>query len=508
MGWQRISIIGGMSKLAGFAYTPKNVRELDRIAIQEVGIDAYELMSRAGRAAFNATGQHFPDARRWLVLCGAGNNAGDGYVIARLARQAGVEVTVAALGDPIRLSGAAGRAYGEFIQTGGVAVPFDAGLLNAADLVVDALLGTGLDRPLQTTYLDAVETVSQTPAPIVAVDIPSGLNGLNGEVMGAALRAQLTVTFVGLKQGFFVGHGPDYVGDLVFDDLDVPFDAVREVPRSLRVYRQQNLNHLLPVRERTAHKGDFGHVLVVGGNIGMAGAARMAGEAALRAGAGLVTVATRPENLAAINGQRPELMCLGVEKPRDLADVLKRATVIALGPGLGQDLWAASLVRKLLRAPQPKVIDADALNHIARKKPKPRNDWILTPHPGEASRLLRTDTAAIQADRIAAVTELVRLYGGAVVLKGRNTLIANADSGATVIPAGNPGMASAGMGDVLTGIIAGVLAQTSGRNLVGSAAAGAYVHACAGDAAAKSGERGIIATDLLTHLKPCLNDSG
>ncbi len=497
-----------MSELAGFAYTPQNVRELDRIAIDEVGIPGFELMSRAGRAAFEATVESFPDARRWLVLCGAGNNAGDGYVIARLARQAALEVTVSGLGDPIRLSGDAGRAYGEFLQTGGAAVPFDAGLLGDADLIVDAMLGTGLDRPLKGAYLDAVEAVSQAPAPVVAVDIPSGLNGLNGEVMGAAVRAQLTVTFVGLKQGFFVGQGPEYVGKLVFDDLDVPFDAVHAVPRSLRVYRRQNLNRLLPVRERTAHKGDFGHVLVVGGNIGMAGAARMAGEAALRAGAGLVTVATRPENLAAINGQRPELMCCGVEKPRDLSEVLKRATVIALGPGLGHDMWAASLVRRLLRAPQPKVVDADALNHIARKKPKRRDDWILTPHPGEAARLLRTDTAAIQTDRIAAVAELARLYGGAAVLKGRNTLIAGPDTGTTVIPAGNPGMASAGMGDVLTGIIAGVLAQTSGQNLVGSAAAGAYVHACAGDAAAETGERGIIATDLLMHLKPCLNDSG
>ena len=497
-----------MSKLAGFAYTPQNVRELDRIAIHEVGIPGYELMSRAGRAAFIAAVDRFPDARRWHVLCGAGNNAGDGYIIARLARQSGCEVTVSALGDPIRLSGDAGRAYREFLKSGGAAMPFKESCLDDADLLVDAMLGTGLDRPLQGVYLAAVKTVSQTSAPVVAVDIPSGLNGLNGEVMGAAVRAQLTVTFVGLKQGFFVGRGPDHIGELVFDDLDVPFAAVREVPASLRVYRQQNLNRLLPVRERTAHKGDFGHVLVVGGNIGMAGAARMAGEAALRAGAGLVTVATRPENVAAINGQRPELMCCGVAKPRDLTDVLKRATVIALGPGLGQDLWAASLVRRLLRTPQPKVIDADALNEIARKKPKRRDDWILTPHPGEAARLLRSDTAAIQSDRMTAVAELARLYGGAVVLKGCNTLIAGADNCTTVIPAGNPGMASAGMGDVLTGIIAGVLAQTSGRKLVGSAAAGAYLHACAGDAAAETGERGIIATDLLTYLKPCLNDSG
>jgi len=497
-----------MSKLAGFAYTPQNVRELDRIAIHEVGIPGYELMSRAGHAAFIATVDRFPDARRWHVLCGAGNNAGDGYIIARLAQQSGCEVTVSALGDPARLSGDAGRAYSEFLNSGGAAMPFEGSYPDDADLLVDAMLGTGLDRSLQGSYLAAVNMVSQASAPVVAVDIPSGLNGLNGEVMGAAVRAELTVTFVGLKQGFFVGRGPDHIGDLVFDDLGVPFAAVREVPASLRVYRQQNLDRLLPVRERAAHKGDFGHVLVVGGNIGMAGAARMAGEAALRAGAGLVTVATRPENAAAIHGQRPELMCCSVEKPRDLTDVLKRATVIALGPGLGRDMWAASLVRRLLRTPQPKVIDADALNNIARKKPKRRDDWILTPHPGEAARLLRTDTATIQRDRMTAAAELARLYGGAVVLKGRNTLIASSDNDTTVIPAGNPGMASAGMGDVLTGIIAGVLAQTSGQKLVSSAAAGAYLHACAADLAAETGERGIIATDLLTHLKPCLNNSG
>jgi hydroxyethylthiazole kinase-like uncharacterized protein yjeF len=259
----------------------------------------------------------------------------------------------------------------------------------------------------------------------------------------------------------------------------------------------------MPPREATAHKGRFGHVLVIGGNKGMGGAARLAGEAALRAGAGLVSVASRPDTVGAIMAYRPELMCRGIETVNDLEPLIERASVIALGPGLGQDEWAKALFARILECAQPKVLDADALNLLAGD-PVHRDDWILTPHPGEAARLLDTGTAAVQSDRLSAVRGLVDRYGGVAVLKGRCTLIACADETPYVVDRGNAGMASAGMGDVLTGLIAGLVAQYPGV-LHRSAAGAAYAHAVAGDLAASGGQRGLIATDLFPVLRGVLN---
>jgi NAD(P)H-hydrate epimerase len=365
------------------------------------------------------------------------------------------------------------------------------------------MLGTGLDRPLDGNYLHAVETVAAAGVPTVAVDIPTGLNGTSGEVMGAAVTAELTVTFVGLKQGLYLGVGPDYAGEIRFEDLGVPPAVVGHVPPAMRIFSTADLAELLPPRAATAHKGRFGHVLVIGGNYGMGGAARLAGEGALRAGAGLVTVATRPENVATITGNRPELMSRGVSGGEDLAALMARATVVALGPGLGQDDWARSLFEVAVGAEQAKVLDADALNLLAGG-PQRREDWILTPHPGEAARLLNQSTAVVQADRLGAVRALAERYGGVALLKGRCTLICDAAKLPFVIDRGNPGMASAGMGDVLTGITAGLLAQSPQR-AVGSAAAAAFTHAAAGDRAAAAGQRGLIATDLLPFVRPCLN---
>jgi len=281
---------------------------------------------------------------------------------------------------------------------------------------------------------------------------------------------------------------------------------VHGVEPVLQVFGARDFADVFPRRARTAHKGSFGHVLVVGGNHGMGGAARLAGEAALRSGAGLVTVATRPANVSVVTGGRPELMCRGVESGDDLDEILERATVVALGPGLGQDKWAAELYARVVRAGRACVVDADALNLLAQT-PSRRDDWILTPHPGEAGRLLGRDTAAVQADRPAALAGLTERFGGAVVLKGRATLVGQSGRRPFLIRAGNPGMATGGMGDVLTGLVAGLLAQCDRDDggLQRAAAAGAWVHACAGDAAAEVGERGLIATDLFRHLRSCLN---
>jgi NAD(P)H-hydrate epimerase len=460
-------------------------------------------MCRAGQAAFDDARERFPAAQHWLVICGAGNNAGDGYVIARLARDAGIEVTAAAVTSPEKLTGDAARARDDYQSPGAAIVEFDASMCDSADLIFDAMLGTGLDRPLSGAYLEAVAAVAAAQAPVVAVDIPTGLNGATGEIMGAVVHADLTSTFVGLKQGAFLGGGPDCCGELRFHDLDIPADRLGAIQATLRLYADSDLRDLLRPRAPNDHKGRFGHVLVVGGNRGMGGAARLAGEAALRTGSGLVSVAAHPEAAAAIVAARPELMCHATHAPDELDELLQRASVVALGPGLGCDDWSWQLFQKIIGCPQPKVVDADGLNLLAEESLH-RDDWILTPHPGEAARLLDIDTTAVQADRLGTAAAIADRYGGVVILKGHGTLIAASGSQPVLIRRGNPGMATAGMGDVLTGVVAGMLAQHP-EDLMRAAAAAAHVHASAGDRAAAAGERGLIAGDVLAHLRPIMN---
>jgi NAD(P)H-hydrate epimerase len=307
---------------------------------------------------------------------------------------------------------------------------------------------------------------------------------------------------VGLKLGFYLGYGPDCAGVVMFDALDLPEAALTQVAATALRISEHALAQLLPPRRRTTHKGQQGHVLVVGGGPGMAGAARLAGEAALRVGAGLVTVATRPENAASINGGRPELICRGIEHAEELLPLLERADVLAIGPGLGTDPWATALVEATIGYGKPAVIDADALNLIARTQ-RYSDNWILTPHPGEAGRLLGMSTAEIQADRLTSAHAIAARYGGVVVLKGAGTLVVCRDGLPHICDQGNPGMASPGMGDVLTGVIAGIAAQT--QDMPGAARAGVLVHAMAGDMAARRGERGLLATDLFTYLPTCVN---
>lgn len=271
------------------------------------------------------------------------------------------------------------------------------------------------------------------------------------------------------------------------------------MPKILQI---KPLKKLLPARPRNAHKGLFGHVLVVGGDHGMAGAVRLAGEAALRVGAGLVSVATRSEHINTVSSDRPELMCHAVHHPNDLQKLIARSTVIVLGPGLGQSAWSQELFNTVLMTTQAKVIDADGLNLLAHF-PRKRDDWILTPHAGEAARLLECTSEQIQKDRDGSVKKLQTLFGGVSVLKGAGSLIAT-DNSMSICKAGNPGMASGGMGDVLSGVIGALLAQ--GLNLQQAAEMGVCLHASAGDLAAKaSGQRGLIASDLMLYLRKLMN---
>jgi NAD(P)H-hydrate epimerase len=317
------------------------------------------------------------------------------------------------------------------------------------------------------------------------------------------VRAECTLTFVGLKTGLFIGDGPEHAGALFFDDLEISPPDPRAFQPALERMTRSLVSTALPRRRRAAHKGTFGHVLVIGGGAGMPGAVRLAGEAALRAGAGLVTVATQIAHVNAIVAGCPELIVQGIERAPDVRPALERADVVAIGPGLGRSDWARGLLVEALGGGRPLVVDADALNLIAEEPALRSPDWILTPHPGEAARLLGTDTAEIQRDRLAALDALLRHLGGTVVLKGAGTLVGRRGVVPALCDHGNPGMASAGMGDVLTGAIAGVLAQV--RDPFLAARVGVLVHALAGDSAARAGERGLLASDVIRDLRNWVN---
>ena len=492
-----------MQSLPRELWTAAQVRELDRRAIEERGIPGRELMQRAGEAALEALLRRWPGSNAITVICGAGNNAGDGYVVARLARRAGLAARVLAVADPAALRGDAAAACADFCAEGGQFTRWDgSGDPGGDGPVVDALLGTGVDRKLAGSFGAAVEAINQADRPALALDVPSGLHADTGRIMGDAVRAELTVSFIGLKLGLFTGHGPAYAGQVVFAGLGVPPGLERGMdPAAVRL-ESSALGDWFPPRPRDAHKGCFGHVLVIGGDHGMGGAVRLAGEAALRAGAGLVSIATRPQHTAAILAARPELMCRGIDEPAELDPLLARATVIAVGPGLGRSDWSRQLFEAALDSGLPCVLDADALNLLS-EHPRRRDRWILTPHPGEAGRLLGTDAPEVESDRPAAARALRSRYGGIVVLKGAGSLVCGAGASLWLCDRGNPGMASAGMGDVLTGIIAGLAAQCG--DLERAACAGVLVHALAADDAASAGERGLIAGDLLAALRPWLN---
>jgi NAD(P)H-hydrate epimerase len=490
-----------MQNLPANIYSVAAVRETDRAAIEDHGVPGYTLMTRAAAAAVREARERFPDARRWQIICGAGNNGGDGYVMARLAAHEGIVVSVLTLVDVDKLTGDAATAWGDFAAEGGVVMPWAGDLDDQADLLVDGILGSGLEREVGGEFADAVAKINAHPAPVLALDIPTGIHGDTGKVLGIAVRAAMTVTFVGLKSGLFLGDAPAHCGAIRFADLEIPESCRDGIAPAYRCVDDMQLAAALKPRARGAHKGDFGHVLVIGGGQGMPGAVRLAGEATLRTGAGRVSIATHPSHAAILVATRPELMSHGVASVADLEPLLERADVIAFGPGLGQSAWAQALYERVVESTLPAVWDADALNLLA-KNPNKAPSRVITPHPGEAARLLNANTADIQADRPVALASLAEKFGGTVVLKGSGSLVAT-DLTPILCSSGNPGMAAPGMGDVLTGIIAGLLAQ--GLNMTDAAAIGVEVHARAGDRAALGGERGMMASDLMAELRTVLN---
>jgi len=484
-------------------YTAEQVRGIDYAAIHELDIAGYELMSRAGQAILDDAHFHFPFARHWLVMCGPGNNGGDGYVVARLAVKAGIRVTVCSLVDPEQLKGDAALAYADWKKADAQLTQWPLPEDMSFDLALDALLGTGIDREVGGEFRQAIAYLNGLECPRLAIDIPSGLNADTGRVMGCAVQAHNTVTFVGRKRGMYTADGPDHCGHITFDNLDIPHEASRECSESAgQLLSADFLLETIEPRLLNSHKGSFGHVLAVGGIQGMSGAVRLCGEAALRSGAGRVTLVTDPAHAGQINLCRPELMVRATGENEDLAVLLKGEYVIAVGPGIGGTAWSESLLQACLETQAALVVDADGLNLLAqqsKQKPFERSDWILTPHPAEAARLLGCDVSEIQQDRVLSALTIASRYHASVVLKGCGTVIADPAGKYAICPLGNPGMATAGSGDVLTGIIAALLGQ--GLTCFDAAQAGVLAHAIAGDFAAEdTSEMALIAGDIIDFL--------
>ena len=528
-----------LARLPRRLYTAAQVRELDRQAIEECGIPGIELMSRAAAALLLQVQTRWPQVRRLLVLAGSGNNAGDGYLLAALARAEGLRADVVEVGDVAKLGPDAASARALALASGATCEAMASennGLLEtrlgADAVVIDALLGIGMHGALRPAFRQAVQYMNALSVPVVAVDVPSGLCPDTGAVQDDAVRATLTVCFIGLKQGLLTGQGPEHAGEIVVEDLAIPervlSGSVAGNPASVRIDIHTESPRLQP-RPLGAHKGHDGHVLVIGGDTGFGGAALMAAEAACRAGAGTVSLLTRAAHVAAALARRPEIMVQALETLeasdwQGLEFHVRKADAVVIGPGLGKSAWSRVLLQKVLTAAgnrTPLVLDADALNLLSaaleeRQTMTPagaqslgvhQRQWVLTPHPGEAARMLGSTTAQIQADRFAAVRALQKQWGGVCLLKGIGSLVCH-DSGeqqeVALCTEGNPGMASGGMGDVLSGLVGALLAQ--GIEAPHALRLAVSLHGEAADlAAAQDGERGLLATDLLPHVRHLMN---
>lgn len=492
------------SPLPKTLYIAAQVRELDRIAIEEFSIPGITLMERAGDAAYQLLRTKWPEAKNILVLCGPGNNGGDGYILARLAKDENLLVNLRQVGDHQKLAGDALLAAERCIASNIHPLPLSNENLGDCDVIVDALLGTGLDREVAGQWLEVINIINRSNTPVLSLDIPSGLNADTGCTMGCAVKADATMTFIGLKQGLFTGEGVEYSGDIYFNKLNVPEEIFTKVNSMTEKITLDDLQYLLKPRSKSSHKGNYGHVVVIGGDKGFAGAARLCAEATARTGAGLVSLATRDAHAALISMEVPEIMAHSVENSINIKPLLEKASVVAIGPGLGQSKWATSLFSKIMESKLPLVVDADALNILAQE-PVYSDRWVLTPHPGEAARLLNCDTREIQSDRVSAAIEIQKKFGGVVILKGCGTVIVDDEGNVSICSGGNPGMASGGMGDVLTGVIAGLCAQ--GLCAGDAARLGVCLHAAAADNAAVEGERGMLASDLMPWIRKLLNAS-
>ena len=492
-----------MTKSDNALYRCDQIRACEQQAMSLYQLNGIALISQAGTEAFFFITRAYPQVKHLAVFCGAGNNAGDGYALAKLAHENGLSVIVYQCKAIEDLPDAAKHFAHLAIDAGVECQWADDSLDNEVELIVDALLGIGLKGPVHGVIATAIHQINSSGLPVVSLDIPSGLNADTGEVSNCCVNATATLTYIARKAGMFTLDGPDYCGEIHCRSLQLNTCVAGLEPQAILLHTE-SLPLPLKKRKKNTHKGDFGHVLIIGGGPGMPGAVSLSAKAALRTGAGAVTVATWPEHAMGALSLVPEAMVWGIHEACELEPLLAKASVCVIGPGLGETQWARSLFLTAIKSMLPMIIDASALRLLG-DMPQLDDNWILTPHPGEAANLLSCTTQDIQKDRYDAVRALQNLYGGVIVLKGVGTLIQGLDKNTFVCPKGNPGMASAGMGDVLSGIIAGFCAQ--GLSLSDATKLGVWVHAVAGDKVAETrGEVGLVASDLLEILPSVLNE--
>jgi hydroxyethylthiazole kinase-like uncharacterized protein yjeF len=480
-------------------YSAAQVKAAEQEAVKRGLCSLYELVEQAGSAAM-ATLESLESAHcQTVVLVGKGNNGADALVLSRLLLAKGNRPRVLLFGEGKTAEHA--EALQAFVAAGGTTEAFSEAALEGAEVIVDGLLGTGVAGELSEPLNQCIEAINAQNAWVLSLDVPSGVNADTGNVNPMAIEADVTLCFGGLKQGLFTSRARHFAGKVLYASVGLGEILAETEPACQRV-DASFLTDLLGRRARDSHKGKSGKVSIMGGNYGMAGAVRLAGEACLRSGAGLVTVISRPEHQLTVNANRPELMFWGCE----LVDMevylrLGWADVLVLGPGLGKDDWGYNLYKAVGLSDKPCVLDADALNLLA-KEPCRQINRVLTPHPGEASRLLGLSTAEVEADRFNAIRRLQETFGGVVLLKGAGTLIFDGTN-LVVAPVGNPGLASGGCGDVLSGIIAALMAQ--GLDTMTATVAGVVIHGEAADLAAEAGERGMLASDLMPFIRQLVN---
>ncbi|HKW86049.1 MAG TPA: NAD(P)H-hydrate dehydratase [Nitrospiraceae bacterium] len=510
--------------------TAAQMQALDRRAITEAHIPSLTLMDHAGTSVVAAMEQTFGSlaGKTVAVLCGKGHNGGDGFVVARLLTRKRARVQVLLMTRVADLAGDAKTMYRRFVSTGGAsavhACPSSAKLqtlLGTSDLIVDALLGTGLSAPITGPYRTAIDCINGAGRPVTAVDLPSGIHADTGMVLGAAVRASLTVTFALPKLGLYVGSGIDHAGTVRIADIGIPSSYADAVDSRISLITGNETRGLLPARLPSGHKGTYGHVGIIAGSVGKTGAAALAARAALRVGAGLVTIATPASVNDTLEAKLLEAMTVPMPETNErtlawsgldlLVTFTKARSAVAIGPGLTTHPETVELIHALItRLEKPSVLDADALNALAGRPAllaECKVPLILTPHPGEMARLEEQATPqSVNADRIGTASGFAQQRGVILILKGARTVVAHPNGQVAICPTGNPGMATAGTGDALTGIIVGLLAQ--GLNAWDAARAGTYLHGLAGDLAAASlGSAGMIAGDLIERIPHALTQT-
>ncbi len=470
---------------------------LDQALIKKFRLTESALMAAVGSSAFRTISEEFPGYNSFDIFCGPGKNGSDGLNIAKYARSVGCSVRIYILNQNAIKKALHLPTFEECRELGISIQSFKEFSLREA-IIVDAIFGIGINRSLSQEVEDTLTIINETPNPKVAIDVPTGVDPSTGKIEAIAFRAHLTISFFAGKQGTFTCKGRSYSGKVLIDKLSIVVRDELKRFHSSKLEDLESLKYLFPARQEYSSKVDFGHCLIVGGAPGFAGASLLAAQAALRTGSGLVSLAAHFSNSEGLISSQPEIMLHKIKDAKDMDKILDRASVVGIGPGLGLSTWSRQIYKKILKLNKPMVFDADALNLLA-EQPNCNDCRILTPHAKEAGRLLGVTDIEIESDRFSSAERIAETFGGVCLLKGPGTVVAGMGRTTRVIDGGNCGMATGGMGDLLTGIIVSLVGQ--GATVFEAATLGASIHNRAADKAKNDGLRGMVPSDLLPIIR-------